>query len=398
VKSTQAADDRLFAELVGDVYAAGLDASRWPQVLARLSDHLGSAAGTIFIHDFDSSTAHLDGADGNVAAFLGFEESALASYASYYSGRNVWIEAEDSLPPGTAVTSSMLLPESRLLRTEFYSDWLKPQDFFYSLGSVVVKEQARAVKLSFLRSERDGAYGAAELHVMRQLMPHLQTSVATHRRFYQLESLAAGALAALDSLRHGVILLGPSGRVLHANAAAERIAAKTGALRLGAGGGIGASTTPATGKLQRLIHQAVLTGTGRGIDPGGSLRLPAQRGGVLSVFITPLPARLTPFGRGAAAALVCADPHAAVGSLTLALQTVYEMTPAEAALTDALVSGLSLAQFAEQRSVTLNTVRTQLKSAAAKVGAKRQVDLVRVVLTGPAMLKGVAWSPDSEPR
>ncbi len=105
-----------------------------------MSDLLGSAAGTIFIHDFDSSTAHLDGADGNVAAFLGFDESALVSYANYYSGRDVWIEAEDALPPGSAGTSSMLLPESRLRRTEFYSDWLKPKEFFYSLGSVVVKE------------------------------------------------------------------------------------------------------------------------------------------------------------------------------------------------------------------------------------------------------------------
>ncbi len=41
---------------------------------------------------------------------------------------------------------------------------------------------------------------------MRKLMPHLQSSVATHRKLYRLESLAAGALAALDSLRPGVIL------------------------------------------------------------------------------------------------------------------------------------------------------------------------------------------------
>ena len=387
-----------FAELVGDVYAAGLDATRWGDVLTRMSGMVGSCAGTIFIHDFNDRSADLDGANGNVAAFMGIDDSALASYASYYSGRNVWIEAEDTLPPGSAVTSSMLLPESRLRRTEFYNDWLRPQDFFYSLGSVVVKEQARAVKLSFLRSERDGAYSADELRLMRRLMPHLQTSVTTHRKLHQLKSLAAGALGALDSLRHGVILLDARGRVLHANASAERIAAKTAALRLGGSGGIGAATSGANDKLHRLIRQAVLTGTGRGLSPGGSLRLPAVRGGSLPVFVTPLPARLTPFGRGAAAALFCADPDAVIGGLSMALQTIYRMTPAEAALTEALLAGQSLAQYAEQRSVTLNTVKTQFKSAAAKAGAKRQVDLVRVVLTGPAMLKGSAWSPDSEPQ
>ncbi|HUR89281.1 MAG TPA: hypothetical protein VMZ74_09370 [Ramlibacter sp.] len=380
-----------FAELVGDVYAAGLDATRWPDVLARMSSMVDSAAGTIFIHDFDDGSANLECSGGNVAAFLGFDESALVSYATYYGGRNVWIAAEDALPPGSAVTSSMLFPESRLKGTEFYCDWLKPQDFFYSLGSVVVKEQTRAVKLSFLRSERDGAYGSDDLQLMRQLMPHLQSSVATHRKLFRLESLAAGAIGALDSLRNGVILLNPEGRVLHANVAAERIAKNSGAIRLGAGGAIGGATTSASDKLKALIRQAVLTGTGRGVAPGGSLRLPGNEGGHLSVFITPLPAKLTPFGRGAAAALFCADADAVVGGLSVALQTVYQMTAAEAALTEALVNGLSLAQYAEQRGVTLNTVRTQLKDAAAKAGAKRQVDLVRVVLTGPAMLKGLTF-------
>lgn len=126
--------DTGFAELVGDVYAAGMDRARWPQVLARMSSMVGSAAGTIFIHDFDSKSADLDGGGGNVAAFQGFAESALISYAGYYSGRNVWIEAEESLPAGSAVTSSMLLPESRLKRTEFYSDWLKPCVGFTKTG------------------------------------------------------------------------------------------------------------------------------------------------------------------------------------------------------------------------------------------------------------------------
>ena len=62
------------------------------------------------------------------------------------------------------------------------------------------------------------------------------------------------------------------------------------------------------------------------------------------------------------------------------------MTPAEAALTEALVSGHSLQEFAELRSTSMHTVRTQLKAAAAKAGAKRQADLVRIVLTGPAVL------------
>ncbi len=384
------ADSRV-TSLIGDVYAAALDATRWQAVLQNMSSMVDSVAGTIFIHDFEDRSATIDGANGNVAAFLGFEASALASYTTHYTALNVWTAAEDALSSGSSVTSSMLFPDSRLKQTEFYSDWLRPQGFFYSLGSVVTKDDSRAVKLSFLRSERAGAYGADELRVMQAVMPHMQSAVAMHRRLHRLESLAGSALAALDSLRIGIILIGGDGRVMHSNQAAQDMARKSGALSLGANGTVQAVTMAVTGRLARLVSDAVRTGLGRGSSPGGGLRLPSARSNGLSVFVTPLPAHLSPFGQTAAAAIFCSDPDAVIGGLASALMSVYQMSPAEAALSEALLNGFTLAEFAEQRCVTLHTVKTQLKSASAKVGAKRQVDLVRVLLTGPVMLKG--WPP-----
>ena len=78
------------------------------------------------------------------------------------------------------------------------------------------------------------------------------------------------------------------------------------------------------------------------------------------------------------------DPDAMVLGLAHSLQRIYNMTLAEPALTEALVRSQTLVDFVDLRSATLNTVRTQTKNAVAKVGAKRQVDLVRIVLTGPA--------------
>jgi DNA-binding CsgD family transcriptional regulator len=85
------------------------------------------------------------------------------------------------------------------------------------------------------------------------------------------------------------------------------------------------------------------------------------------------------------AAIFCSDPDAVAGTLSQRLEAMYRMTPAEAHLAEALVNGQSLKQYAEARSTSMNTVRTQLKAAAAKTGAKRQADLVRIVLTGPAI-------------
>lgn len=280
----------------------------------------------------------------------------------------------------------MLFPDSKLKHTEFYNGWLKPQDLFHSLGSIVIKEETRAVKLSFLRSESSGAYGEDELHVMRQLMPHLQAAVALHRKVHRLQALASSAMTALDFVRFGVILLTERGTVIHINRSPREIAAKTAAIGFGPGGTLQGATMSATRKLERLIRDAALTGAGKGCLPGGALQMPGNNGGSLKVFVVPMPAHAQPFGQHVAAAIFCNDPNATGGGLASLLQAIYRMTPAEAALTEALVNGQSLNEFAEQRCTTLNTVRTQLKSAAAKAGTKRQVDLVRMVLTGPAIL------------
>jgi DNA-binding CsgD family transcriptional regulator len=76
-----------------------------------------------------------------------------------------------------------------------------------------------------------------------------------------------------------------------------------------------------------------------------------------------------------------------VGTVARQLESMFGMTPAEARLTEALVQGQSLQQYAEARRVTMSTVRTQLKAATAKTGTRRQADLVRIVLTGPAVLR-----------
>jgi DNA-binding CsgD family transcriptional regulator len=99
-----------------------------------------------------------------------------------------------------------------------------------------------------------------------------------------------------------------------------------------------------------------------------------------------LPLDRSPFGEDAAAALVCSDPDAAMADMGQQLQGMFGMTPAEARLTEALVQGQSLRQYADARRVTMSTVRTQLKAATGKTGTRRQADLVRIVLTGPAIL------------
>jgi DNA-binding CsgD family transcriptional regulator len=61
------------------------------------------------------------------------------------------------------------------------------------------------------------------------------------------------------------------------------------------------------------------------------------------------------------------------------LQALFDLTPAEARIASLLIDGKSVSLISKMQSVSLNTVRTQLKSVFVKTGVDRQVDLVRLL-------------------
>jgi DNA-binding CsgD family transcriptional regulator len=65
------------------------------------------------------------------------------------------------------------------------------------------------------------------------------------------------------------------------------------------------------------------------------------------------------------------------------LNALYGLTPAETTIANGLLSGLSPQEIADQRRVSIGTVRDQLKSLLSKTGTRRQSDLVRILAYTP---------------
>jgi DNA-binding CsgD family transcriptional regulator len=63
----------------------------------------------------------------------------------------------------------------------------------------------------------------------------------------------------------------------------------------------------------------------------------------------------------------------------------FGLSPAEQRLTEAIVNGLPLAEAAERLGIRISTARTRLKAIQTKTGCHRQVDLVRLALSLPAI-------------
>ncbi|GAB3664247.1 helix-turn-helix transcriptional regulator [Ramlibacter alkalitolerans] len=201
----------------------------------------------------------------------------------------------------------------------------------------------------------------------------------------EFPGVTQAAVAALERLNYGVLLLGPDGELRHANRRAEDISQRTRAYTAGASGRLQASAGALSTKLHKAV-QAAAQGDGVRELAGTPLRLRGLNGTEVHAFVVPVPAGTQHFDNAVAAMMFVADPESTLPNFPEKLRQIYHMSPTEAQLAEALVNGRSLKQFAVERGTSLNTVRTQLRSLAAKVGAKRQVDVVRCILTGPAVL------------
>ena len=88
----------------------------------------------------------------------------------------------------------------------------------------------------------------------------------------------------------------------------------------------------------------------------------------------------------ARAIVFIADPEGGQIGAAAVLETLYDLTHAEADLVRLIAEGNSLDQVAAIRGVTMNTVRSQLKQVFSKTETSRQGELLKLMLGGVALL------------
>jgi DNA-binding CsgD family transcriptional regulator len=185
----------------------------------------------------------------------------------------------------------------------------------------------------------------------------------------QQPDLNLALLELLDRSAFGALVVGAEGRLLAANARGrELLLANRSILQ-----------EPA---LREAIRRAALALV------ESALPL-APRGVTLQALVTPLEVGW-PGHRQRLAGVLLFDLRADVLPQPALLRQLYGLTTAEARLACALVQGATLAEAARARRISIHTARHQLRRVFEKTGARRQSELMRVLLRGPASLQPVS--------
>jgi DNA-binding CsgD family transcriptional regulator len=277
-----------------------------------------------------------------------------------------------------------LISSADYAHSEVWNDYAsKEVGALYVIGASIPLGGSKVALLGVHRGRKSGGFSQVDGATLGRLLPHLQRALQLQERFKGADAYRAGAGAVLQCLRTPSVLVDGAGKVIFMNAAAEALVRRTDGVRV-VGGRTAAAGREGDAALLRLVVDAARRGAG-GV---AGLQRPSGRTPFVAI-VAPMPAALSPpfFGGCAGpprtALVLFIDRDVVPSPPTELLRQAFGFTAAEAAVAKALSEGMTVAEIAQARGVSVANVRSQVRGVLDKSDARRLVDVTRC-MTGLA--------------
>ena len=371
--------ERVVLDLVGSIYDCVNDQCLWPNFLDQFAHAVRAQIGTLYIHDLRTQY-------GSSEISTGMDPAYERAYRTYYAAKNVYLtQGKLLLVAGNVTTSEELCPDEKVLPSEFYNDWVRPQGLRRGLNGVLFNEGSLAGSIGAIRARAVRPFSAEDKRFLRALMPHLQRAVKIRRRIAELESLERTTADALDHWTTAVLVVDRNARILLVNQKAAALLREPDGL-ITSRNILQAAGSNESAKLYKMIRDAIDVPYGR--STGGAMLIARPSGkSPLQILVNPSVREDVFFCTRGTALVFVHDPENAERPQTDVLRHIYGLTQAEAVITSLLASGKNVKEIAEEVAVRENTVRIHMKKIFDKMGTRRQAEVVKLVLSGPAALR-----------
>lgn len=357
------------------LYSAAIQPDLWEDIIEIFADMVGGSSVWL------SRLSIVDGTGSGLSARI--DPAMPALYLGHFAAVNPLNNVADPLRyiadwRPKILTDDDWMPKADLLRTEYYNDFLRPQDIHATMMIRLGIEGTETSVLNVNRAEREGRFTAEELERSRRLHPHLIRAFTLSQKVMAREPHASGLGAVFDNSAAGLFLLDRDARVLRRNGAGEALVSASKGLRI-QGGALHAGNVVATRHLHALIRQAASE------DPecraGGWLSLTRDGGGPpLSISVIPVRVPAMAVFNHEPCVLLCAnDVESAPALPERKLRELFSLSAAEARVARAILEGDNPREAAVRLGVSVNTVNNQLASIFSKTGVNRQSALVRMM-------------------
>lgn len=370
-------DVRQFSKLTTSLFAAAIGQSGWDDFLAELSHQTGGTSTHIFGFDTEANIS--------IEPILyGYDPAFIESYDDYYGTINSWAPGFAEHQQGVVVDSEAMCSTEELVKTEFYNDWVKPQgNLSQGGGAILFKNDTRFFAIGGNIRHRDTEkLKRPWLQIIGSLVPHMQQAFEMSRALAgaRLES----AVVAGQGLREipAILILSHTGRIVFANNAAQLMLSEGVPISSNWRGELAFGLTGEARRISESFLRHHLTAANPSYTacmttflggPTYSLRFARLTPG--AQIELPLPFSL---GFSANCSVLVVTKTRPTADLEALLRMTYALTASEASVAVLISNGLTADEISRQRNVSVHTVRNQLKAGMAKLGVRRQVELLRL--------------------
>jgi DNA-binding CsgD family transcriptional regulator len=353
--------------LVGEIYDAALDDSRWTSTLGSIVGLAGGQGGGL---------VRIGGAGGAVISHsVGVDLSYVRSYIETYEPFDP-SRAVLHAPVGQIQTIGDWIDVDEFRTTMFYNEWTRPQGLEDAANILLEKSSDGISRLSIMKA--GGPVDRRMYQVISHLTPHMQRAMSIRQKLQQQNALEMTSARALDALRAAILLLDANGYITHSNASAQEILDEADVLR-SVHGRLATSDSNADRMLRQALAGMVLGGPAM---TGISLHLAGRDGSHHVGHLVPLTAgRRQMFGASYEACAVLFVSKAALDTIVAPdlIRKLFKLTPAELRVFLSIVEVGGVPDVARSMGVAETTIKTHLARIFAKTGTKRQADLVRLM-------------------
>lgn len=310
------------------------------------------------------------------------EPAFIASYENHYASVNPWLDFWANAASGQVLSSERTFPASSFRDSEFYVDWLAPQE---AMGEAAVglRLDVDPHNMIHVAWHYDLAHAEAYEHPAMAMLEALQSRIGdavrdAHALRSGIEnSLRLGPL--IERIDGAAFLIERDRRVREANAEASLLLGHS-----DVAGMVSNVLVLRDAAANRWLEETVMRMIdGQPVDSTTLVFPMAER--ICRLTLTPAPAH-TDAGM---ALLVPPKPQVLVilkqlvGGMDrlddVGLRAAFNLSPAEVRLCEILVNGHSLAEAARQLVLSDGTVRQRVKLIFHKTGTHRQGELVALL-------------------
>ena len=359
-----------FQELVGRIYEAAGDPEQWPPVLHDLGHLVGAAAGAVLA----TRTDRWVGWRCSPGTPAGIDDYLRSEAATHSQITTRLVQADKA----GFVANDALMTDAAWMADPVMTEYGTRAGLLHAAATAIHVPTGDLVVVHLHRQAGLPKFDARDLARLDAYRPHLARAALLAVR-WRLERLRA-ATEALGLVGLPAMIVDLRGRVLAANDLIQRTSAWVAWRphdRV-------ALIDPAANELLQgalaALREPVST-------PVRSIPIKAAASGEAAVVhVIPTVGQARDVFLGAFGIIVITPVAASASPGTQILRALFDLTPAEASVAQAIATGAALEQIAAGHSVRTNTIRTQAKAVFAKTGTHSQAQLA-------ALLGGLARMP-----